>query len=332
MLLALWKSIEFDKARLIVMSSDRPVRGVTELSRTDELRAARRVFVFTLFLNLGVALSKLIWGFSSHTLSMVADGFHSLLDASANIVGIVGITISSKPPDTGHPYGHRKFEALAAIFISFLMFLSSYEILSECLKRLLGNQLDLPVVSPTSYAIMLVTMFVNIFVSKYEAAQGKKLHNELLIADSKHTLSDVGATIGVLVSLLAVQFKFTVTDLVASLLIVAVILRAGFGIIMTHLGSLVDAAIIDPTFIERLVLAVPGVTGCHKIRSRGMRDSVFIDLHVQVSPHLPIEDAHEISSKIEEKLRQSGAGIVDVLVHIENSLPDNPNTCHEENG
>lgn len=312
------------------MSSEQPASSKQKQDRIDKLKAARRVFVYTLFLNLAVAISKLIWGFISNTLSMVADGFHSLLDASANIVGIIGITISAKPPDSDHPYGHRKFEALAAIFISFLMFLSSFEILSECFKRVTGGQGDVPVVTIQSYAIMLITMAVNIGVSKYESARGKQLQSELLIADSKHTFSDVFATVGVLVSLVSVQMNFPVVDVIASLVIVAIILRAGFVIVMTHQGSLLDAAIADPEQIEKLVLSTPGVVGCHKIRSRGMRDSVFVDLHALVLPNLPTAQAHEISSSIENRLRAAGLGIVDVLVHIETALPDKPDTCHED--
>ncbi|MBZ0188519.1 MAG: cation transporter, partial [Candidatus Obscuribacterales bacterium] len=103
------------------------------MTRLDNLRQARGVFWQTLWLNLLVSTSKLICGFYTNTLSMVADGFHSLLDASSNVLGIVGLTISLAPPDEGHPYGHRKFEALAAIGISFLMFLAGSEVLKEAM-------------------------------------------------------------------------------------------------------------------------------------------------------------------------------------------------------
>lgn len=299
-------------------------------TRVDQLRAARRVFTCTLILNAAVAVSKLVCGFWTNTLSMVADGFHSLLDASSNVVGIIGITISSRPPDSGHPYGHRKFEALAAIGISFLMFLASYEVLSECVRRFAEKGAASPAVGPLSYIIMLVTMIVNIGISRYEARQGELLRNSLLVADSKHTLSDVYATIGVIVSLVAIQLNFAIMDVIASLAIVIVIFRAGFGIIMTHLGSLVDATAIDPQKIEDLALSVPGVESCHKIRSRGTPDSIFVDLHIIVSCQLSVEQAHQISFLVEEKLRGAGTGITDVLVHVENdSLDFSP--CHEDN-
>jgi cation diffusion facilitator family transporter len=286
-------------------------------TRVNQLRAARRVFVATLALNLFVALSKLGWGFFTNTLSMIADGFHSLLDASSNVVGIIGLTISARPPDKDHPYGHRKFEAVAAICISFLMFLASYEVLAEAVPRLILHTGETPVVSLPSYVILLVTAAINVAVSYYERKRGTELNSPLLLADSQHTLSDVFVSGAVLVSLAAIQLSYPVVDVIGSLLVVVVILRAGFGIIVANLGSLVDAAMLDPAFIESIVLSVPGVSGCHRIRSRGLQDSIFIDLHVQVSPALSIQEAHAISTLVEQTIKQRAGGVVDVLVHIE---------------
>ncbi|MBI4533679.1 MAG: cation transporter [Candidatus Melainabacteria bacterium] len=289
--------------------------------RINDLCKARQVFVITLGLNLAVAVGKLVWGFASGTLSMVADGFHSVLDASSNVIGILGLGIALKPPDAGHPYGHRKFEALAAISISFLMFLAAFQVLSEALHRMTSSELAMPIVSLVSYLIMLVTMAINFLVSRYERQKARELKSTLLLADAKHTLSDIYVSLTVIVALIAIQFKFPLLDIMASLVIVGVIFKAGFGIIMANLGTLVDAAILDPSYVEKLVLEVPGVTSCHKIRSRGMQDQVFLDLHVQVPKHLSIEEAHAISFQVENKLKDAAGSIIDVLVHVEDDAP-----------
>lgn len=284
--------------------------------KVTRLKEARTVFVQTLGLNLLVSFSKLGIGISTNTLSMTADGFHSLLDASSNILGIIGLTISSKPADEGHPYGHRKFEALAAIGISFLMFFACFEVLSEAVKRVM-SQGSAPETTPVSYVVMVACIIINVLVSRYESKKGAELHSRLLEADSKHTLSDVFVSIGVLVSLLAVNFKFYFVDVVASLLIVLVIFKAGYEIIQAHLGILVDAVALEPEEVETLVLKVPGVISCHKIRSRGLEDHVFIDLHVQVSGHISVEEGHKIAYQVEELLMKEISGVEDVMVHIE---------------
>lgn len=284
--------------------------------KVTRLKEARTVFVQTLGLNLLVSFSKLGIGISTNTLSMTADGFHSLLDASSNVLGIIGLTISSKPADEGHPYGHRKFEALAAIGISFLMFLACFEVLSEAVKRVM-SQGSAPETTPVSYVVMVACIIINVLVSRYESKKGAELHSRLLEADSKHTLSDVFVSIGVIVSLLAVNFRFYFVDVVASLLIVLVIFKAGYEIIQAHFGILVDAVALEPEEVATLVLKVPGVISCHKIRSRGLEDHVFIDLHVQVSGHISVEEGHKIAYQVEELLMKEISGVEDVMVHIE---------------
>jgi cation diffusion facilitator family transporter len=288
-------------------------------NRLLHLRESRLVFCRVLGLNVLVALSKLVWGFMTGTLAMVAEGFHSLLDVSSNVAGIIGVSLAFTPPDADHPYGHRKFEALAAIAISFFMFLAAFNVLSEALHRL-GNPPH-PVVKPLSYAIMILTLAVNVFVARYEQRKSRELSSELLMADASHTFSDVYASATVIATLIAIQLNFPIIDTIASLVIVGIIFHAGYGIIMAHLGTLVDQAILDPSMVEALVLQVPGVSNCHKIRSRGIRDHIFLDLHVQVPQHISVQEAHEISFAVEEKLRGISDGMVDVLVHIEDDAP-----------
>lgn len=248
---------------------------------------------------------------------MVADGFHSLLDASSNVLGIVGLTISLAPPDEGHPYGHRKFEALAAIGISFLMFLAGSEVLKEAMTRIATGSVAPVRVELVSYIVMVASIVISLLVSNYEKRKAVKLNSSILAADAQHTMSDVYASIGVILALLAAQNQFFAIDLIASLIIVVAIFKAGYGIITSNLGTLVDAVALDTTSVSDLVSSVDGVLSCHKIRSRGMQDHIFLDLHVQVPGCLSVEEGHKIAYAVEEKLKQNLEGVVDVVVHIE---------------
>ncbi|MCA9803367.1 MAG: cation transporter [Cyanobacteria bacterium HKST-UBA02] len=294
------------------MSSD-----AARKSGSENLRQARTVFWQTLFLNLIVSASKLVCGFKTGTLSMVADGFHSLMDASSNIVGILGLTISIEPADRGHPYGHRKFEALAAIGISFLMFLAGSEVVKEVFNRITAPESTTLKVEPISYAVMIASIVISILVSKYEKSKAETLGSNLLAADAQHTMSDVYASLGVIAALLAAQMKINVIDLVASVVIVIAIFKAGYGIITANMGILVDAVVLDESEVEAIVCQVEGVISCHKVRSRGMKDHIFLDLHVQVPGHISVEEGHQIAYAVEERLKERLDGVVDVVVHIE---------------
>ncbi len=289
--------------------------------RVAEMVGARGVFIVVLCINIVLSVLKLIIGFMTGVLSLVAEGFHSLLDSSANAVAILGMTTSMKPPDEGHPYGHRKFEAISAIAISFFMFLASFEVLQEVIHRISAGETSQAVATPLAFAVVIVNLVANYGISHWEKVKGEELSSRLLLADSKHTLSDLWATLAVLISLIAIVFKLHGVDIVASLIIVGIILHAGFEVIMSHLGPLVDSAVLQVEEINREVLAVPGVVSCHKTRSRGMEDDIFIDLHVQVKRDITIEEAHKISFAVENRLKEWNPRIFEVLVHLEDDAP-----------
>jgi cation diffusion facilitator family transporter len=291
-------------------------------TRGEELVKARGVLVTVLVVNVVLSVAKLAIGLLSHTLSLVAEGFHSLLDSSANAVAIVGLTASMKPPDEGHPYGHRKFEAISAIAISFFMFLASFEVLQEVIHRLTSPAAEAAVPTFLGFVIVGVNLVANFAISHFEKKKGTELNSRLLLADSAHTLSDLWATAAVLVSLIAIVMKIPYVDIAASIVIVGVILKAGWDVIMSHLGPLVDSAMVNVADVQKEVLAVAGVVSCHQIRSRGMEDGIFIDLHVQVSGAITIADAHEISYAVENRLKNWDKRIEEVLVHLEDDSPE----------
>jgi cation diffusion facilitator family transporter len=289
--------------------------------RAQELLKVRGILIAVFVINVLLSILKLGLGFFTYTLSLTAEGFHSLLDSSANAVAILGLSASMKPPDEGHPYGHRKFEAISAIAISFFMFLASFEVLQQIIERLSATQAPQAITSPLNFALMVLNLVVSLGISRWESKRGKELSSRLLLADAKHTLSDLWSTVAVLVSLVSIALKFQFVDIIASVFIVGIILYAGWEVIISHLGPLVDSAMVKVEDVEKEVLAVPGVVSCHKIRSRGMEDNIFIDLHVQVPRHLTIEQAHGISFAVEDRIKKWDSRIHEVLVHLEDDSP-----------
>jgi len=103
----------------------------------QKFKKVQRVLIYVLILNLTVAFAKIIYGNLTGTLSMVADGYHSLFDGVSNIIGLAGSFIGARPPDEGHPYGHRKYETVASIFIALLLIFVGIEIFRDALNRFL---------------------------------------------------------------------------------------------------------------------------------------------------------------------------------------------------
>ncbi|HEU4402832.1 MAG TPA: cation diffusion facilitator family transporter [Candidatus Polarisedimenticolia bacterium] len=288
-----------------------------EIPLTDNGRttAIRKVLWQVMALNLVVAVAKLAWGLYSGAISMVADGVHSFMDSSSNVIGLIGTAVAARPPDHGHPYGHRKFEVIAALGITFLLFMAAYEILTGAVTRLASG--EPPRVTATSYVVMLVTIAINTFVTIYERRRGLALRSPILVADSLHTRSDIYASIAVLAGLTGAALQRPWLDPLAAFVVVALIARAGFRIVAASLDVLADARVYHPDAIAAAALEIPGVIDCHDIRTRGLPDHVHLDFHLTVAPETPTSEAHAIAHKVVDAIQKRFPGIRDVTPHVE---------------
>jgi cation diffusion facilitator family transporter len=268
-----------------------------------------------LALNLAVAIAKLIYGSRAGAIAITADGIHSLLDASSNVVGLIGIFAARRPPDADHPYGHRKYETVAALAIVAMMLLGCHEIVTAAIDRMRHPRL--PEVNWLGYAIIGTTLAINLLVVAVERLEGKRLQSELLLSDATHTASDLGASLLVLGSFAAARFHLGWVDVVAAGLIVLLILKSGATILRGTLSTLSDQRRIEPEQVEAVALEERGVLEAHNVRSRGPLDDIHLDLHVLVDPELPIAEAHRVGHRVERRLRAHWPGLTDVVVHVE---------------
>lgn len=277
--------------------------------------SVKRVLIIILALNVAVASAKMIYGWMTNSLSMVSDGFHSLFDGTSNVIGIIGITLASRPPDNVHPYGHEKFETFASLGIAFLLFITCLEILQSALGRFYNP--ETPSITIMSFGIMIITLLINLAVSQYEKNQGLKLGSSILVADSKHTRSDVYVSIAVILGFIAITIGFNIVDPIIAIIIAILIAKMGIEIIKSSSGVLLDSAPLDEKIIRKIVASVPKVKDSHKIRSRGPAADIFVDLHVTLKSCSSVEEAHEVAHSVENKLKTSIPEIKDVVVHID---------------
>jgi len=277
--------------------------------------AVKRILLIILILNIAVALAKIIYGWWTNSLSMVSDGFHSLFDGTSNVIGIVGITLASRPPDPDHPYGHEKFETFASLGIAFLLFITCFEILQSAISRFYNPQT--PDITIVSFLIMIVTILINLAVSHYEKRQGEKLGSTILIADSKHTRSDVYVSTAVIIGFIAIRMGLPIVDPVIAIIIAIFIAKMGIEIIRSSSSILLDSAPLDENVIRKIVLTVPKVKETHKIRSRGPLSNIYVDLHVTLESCSSVTEAHAITHLVEFKLKRTIPEIEDVMVHVD---------------
>lgn len=289
----------------------------------DTRREVRRVLLITLVLNIIVSVSKIAIGLVSGSLAIVADGFHSLLDGVNNIIALFANWFAARPPDENHPYGHRRFETLAALGIGILLLLMAFELVSSAIGRLQSGA-EQPDYTPLTFIILLVTLGINLFVAWYERREGKRLKSELLIADSAHTASDVLVTISVLVSMVLTQLGAGWADPLTALIVVVLIVRTAFIILKQTGNVLADAAPLPPAALREAVETVPAVERVVRVRSRGPADDIYVDVDVVVPAATTAERSEAIAEAIRQSVEARFDGIQEVEVHF---APDTDGTA-----
>jgi cation diffusion facilitator family transporter len=278
-------------------------------------RDIRRVLWVVLVLNIAVALAKLLYGLFSHSVAMQADGIHSLFDGASNVVGLIGMWFASRPADQSHPYGHGKFETFTAAAIAAMLGVAGYTVARGAIDSLQGQ--GEARVTIASFAIMIGTLTVNLGVTTWESREGRRLSSEVLVADARHTLSDVLVSSGVIISLILVKLGFEKADGVLALLVAVAIAYTAFSILRGVGRTLGDAARLPAADVEAAAAGIDGVVECHSVRTRGSENQVSVDLHLLVASDATIERGHEIAHAVEAELRARFVQVTDVVVHVE---------------
>jgi cation diffusion facilitator family transporter len=281
--------------------------------------AVRRVLLGILIANWAVAIAKLAVGFIARSAAVTGDGLHSFIDGSSNVIGLVAMSIAARPADSDHPYGHGKFEALASLAIGALVGMGMLELGRMAFDALIHDQH--PQVGPEMVIVMVATLVVNLFVARVERSFGEKLKSPLLMADARHTLSDVFVTLAVLASVVLSWLGVPRADGVVALMVIGFVAWVAYGIVRQAVGILSDSARLDPDGVARIAAEVKGVRSVRDVRSRGMEESVYVDLKIEVDPALPTARAHDVADQVERALAQAYPQVVDVIVHVEPGIP-----------
>lgn len=285
----------------------------------ERARQVRRVLGWILVANWAVAVAKIIFGLLAESAAVTADGLHSFIDGGSNVLGLVAISVAARPADDDHPYGHGKFEALASLGIGAMVGIAMLELGRLAFDSLMHDKH--PTVTLPMIGVMVVTLIINLIVTRVERRHGEALQSPLLLADARHTLSDVFVTLSVLVSLVLVRLGYPRADAIVALLVMGFVAWVAYTIVRQAVGSLSDTVRLDPAQVALVVSSVPGVRDCRDIRSRGMEQSIYVDLKIRVDPSLTTASAHEVADQVEARISETFAQVVDVVVHVEPFTP-----------
>lgn len=289
---------------------------------TQSSNAGFRATAVAIGANLLLVIIKIGVGVLINSLSLIADGFDSVLDIITALLAYVGFNIGSREPDEDHHYGHHKIEALISIIITIVLFLSAFTILDQAVKRLqTGFSLQFEVIGLISAIFSIIVKFA---ISVYIIRIGENIASSSLIANGRNYRTDAVASLLVGIAMVGAYFNVGWLDTIMAVFICLFIANTGFNITKESLAYLTDAAPPTKT-IEKIrahLKSQHAVEEVHDLRIRYLaQDKLTGDVHILLDPNLTLKKAHDIAERI-RKQTQEKYDLVSFIIHIEPNIPE----------
>jgi len=265
---------------------------------------------------------ELVIAWSTGSLAVLADAFHSGVDLTGSLVALSGIRMALRAADVGHAYGYRRYENAAALVQFVLIAIIGVTVIEEAVRRYLTG--FTVTITGLSLVAILATLVLDVLLFRYISRRSAALESSALEADAFHFGTDAIGKVGVVLGVGMAYLGYPVMDLVGAVGIAVVFLASAFVMGKKNLQVLVDAS--PPAELLRdlraTAMRVEGVSGIHSLRGRMSGQAIFIDLAVHVSPDVSLERAHGIAHAVEGAVREKIPGVTEVVVHVEPSGHD----------
>jgi cation diffusion facilitator family transporter len=285
--------------------------------RSEKLNAASISIIVNVFL----IVMKLAVAVITGSLAILAELAHSFFDMIASIFAYTGIKKAEEPADETHHYGHEKFENLSSLAQTILIVITSVIIIYEALDRLASPK---PIeATELGLIAMVVTIGVDYFVSKYLHKAGEEHGSSALEADAYHFTTDMLGAIAVIVGLAFVMAGFTMFDSIAAIFVALLMLWISYHLGKKSINALMDVSPPD-VVMERIctvISSTPGVENFHKLKARNVGNKMLVEFHVHVSHCITVQEGHDISHNVKERLMAEFPNIKEVTIHVEPNHP-----------
>lgn len=280
-----------------------------------------------LVINAFLTVFKLVAGAVGKSSAMIADGIHSLSDFASDIIILVFLGISAKDRDKNHDFGHGKFETMATFLLSIILLIVAFEIMDKGIEKIASVLRGEQITTPSKIALIaaIVSIIAKEFCFRITRYVGMKVESPAVIANAWHHRSDALSSIGSLIGIGAAIYigsKWVILDPVMGCIISIVIFVVAIKMAVPSMKELLDVSLPDEAEEDIIEIArrVDGVLDVHNLKTRRNGPSIIVDAHILVDHTLSIVEAHDISTKVENLLKQNLGRKSQISIHVE---PDN---------
>jgi len=274
--------------------------------------------------NVILTLLKLLAGILGRSAAMVADAIHSISDFMTDLVIAGSLKVAAKPRDGNHKYGHGKVETLAAAFVGGVLFVVGAGILYSGVKSIIGHFSDQPLTKPgmVAFYAAVISILIKEVLFRYTLVTGKRVKSNVLIANAWHHRSDVYSSLGTLLGIGGAIFlgpRWVILDPLAATIVSFFIFKVAISVMREALLELIETSLPHNKEEEILQLAgkVEGVHEPHDLKTRKIGSNIAIDMHILVRKDLNVEEAHDITVRLEKCLREKYGKDTHISVHTE---------------
>lgn len=284
----------------------------------------RKITHLSVWINIVLTGLKLAAGVFGHSQALIADAIHSLSDFATDIAVLVGLRFSSKPVDEDHAYGHGKYETLAAALIGMALAYVGIRIAWTAIHRVFDALHGEALVMPSAYAFWAAVLSIAVKEWLYRATMkvARATGSSSLVANAWHHRSDAFSSIATAAGVGAAVFlgnDWLILDPIAALFVSIFLLKISWRILREQVGDLTDQSLAPELCEEILAMArgIPGIVEPHNLRTRMVGRSPVIDLHIRLRSDLPLREAHDIATRLEQTLRQRFGKETIANLHLE---------------
>lgn len=277
--------------------------------------------VVGILINVILSVFKMIFGFLTKSVSIIADGTNNIFDAVSSVISLIGFKISGKPSDKEHPFGHGRIEYISALTLAFFILIMGVELIKTSIDKFKNP--EAVIFSVPAVIVLILSIFGKIWLALFNRKIGKMVNSVTVNAVITDCIGDIAATLCSLIALIASKYTDLPIDAVMGIIVALVILYAGINIIKETMGPLLgeppDKKIVED--IEKLVLSSDGVVGIHDlvVHTYG-HAKIFASIHAEVPADVDILQSHDTIDMIEKKAKEELG--IELSIHLDPVISD----------
>ena len=278
---------------------------------------------FAIFVNIILALLKIMAGKIFYSMSLLSDGLNSLSDLITNVLVIVGLKVGSNPEDKEHPFGHGKIESVFSVIIGTFIMITAFELIKDNFSKLISpsseNNLNITVIP---IVVTILAILIKIFQLSFMKKRAKKYNNSLINSLLADYNTDIVISASVLIGL-SLSRIHPVFDTIVGFIVSIYIIKSGYELIKENSLILLDSQ--DDELIEKIrseILQFKEIENAHDFRMTTSGKDIYVFADVRMDKNKTIEEAHEVTNRISKKIKHKYKNVKRVLIHIEPMYED----------